>query len=176
MASVQLENINNKYGELNKKYDLTDGSDKYKLYRNLVGWVTGGGGTVGPLTEYSQNDVYKKLIKYKKYYDSSYIDERLYLDLRRGRGYTKELEKIVRDNSSITMNITLKAAAVKKMRLRVVGYYQGEYMYSTYNLGLLLSYKDYVIVEQNKMIALAEKNDIIKQEECFHWLQLQYLL
>ena len=82
VASVQLENINNKYGELNKKCDLTDESDIYELYRNFVGWATGGGGTVGPLTEYSQNDVYKKLIKYKKYYDSSYTDERLYIDLR----------------------------------------------------------------------------------------------
>ena len=53
------------------------------------------------------------------------------------------------------MTITLKAAAVKKMRLRAVGYYQGEYMYSMSNLGLLSSYKDYGIVEQNEMIALA---------------------
>ena len=155
VVSVQLENINNKYGELNKKYDLTDESDKYELYRNFVGWATCGSGMVGPLTEYSQNDVYKKLIKYKKYYDSSYSDERQYIDLRQGRVYTKELEKIVRNDSSITMTITLKAAAVKKIRLRVVGYYQGEYMYRISNLGLLLSYKDYGIVEQNEMIALA---------------------
>ena len=155
VASVQLENINNKYGELNKKYDLTDEHDKYKLYKNFVGWATGGGSTVGPVTEYSQNDVYKKLIKYKKYYDTSYGDEKLYIDLRQGTGYTRELEKIVRNDSSITMTITLKAAATKKMRLRVVGYYQGEYMYSVSNLGLLLSYKDYGIVEQNEMIALA---------------------
>ena len=155
VVSVQLENKNNKYGELNKKYDLTDESDKFKLYRNFVGWPTCGSGMVGPLTEYSQNDVYKKLIKYKKYYDSSYSDERLYIDLRQGRVYTKELEKIVRNDSSITMTITLKAAAVKKIRLRVVGYYQGEYMYRISNLGLLLSYKDYGIVEQNEMIALA---------------------
>ena len=57
MASVQLEDKHNKYGELNKKYDLTDESDKYELYRNFLGLATGGGGTVGPLTEYSQNDV-----------------------------------------------------------------------------------------------------------------------
>ena len=94
-------------------------------------------------------------MKCKKYYDSSYSDKRLYIDLRRGRGYTKELEKIVRNDSSIAMTITLKVAAVKKIRLRVVGFYQSEYMYSMSNLGLLLSYKDYGIVEQNEMIALA---------------------
>ena len=53
------------------------------------------------------------------------------------------------------MTITLKNAAARKMRLRVIGYYQSEYMYSMSNLGLLLDYKDYGIVEQNEMIALA---------------------
>ena len=41
------------------------------------------------------------------------------------------------------------------MKLRVVGYYQGEYLYSMTNLGLLLSYKDCGIVAQNEMVALA---------------------
>ena len=63
--------------------------------------------------------------------------------------------KIVRNDSSLTMTITLKAAATKKMRLSVVGYYQGEYMYSMKNLGLLLSYKDYGMAAQNEMVALA---------------------
>ena len=155
VASVQLENLNNKYSELDKKYDLIEEHDKYELYRNFVAWATGGGSSVGPLTEYSQNDVYKKLVKYGSYYTAGRSDEKLYIDLRRGRGYTRELEKIVRNDSSLTMTITLKTAAVKKMRLIVVGYYQGEYMYSMSNLGLLLSYKDYGIVEQNEMIALA---------------------
>ena len=41
------------------------------------------------------------------------------------------------------------------MRLRVVGYYQGEYIYSMTNLDLLLSYKDYGIVAKNEMVALS---------------------
>ena len=151
ITSVQLENINNKYRELNKKYDLIDKHNKYEIYRNFVAWATGGGSSVGPLTEYSQNEIYKELIKYKDYYTSSKCDKRLYIDLRRGRGYTRELEKIVRNDSSVTMTITLRNAAVKKMRLRVVGHYQGEYMYSMSNLGLLLSYKVCSIVEQNEM-------------------------
>ena len=96
VASVQLENLNNKYGELKKKYDLTDEHDKYEMYRNFVAWATGGGSSVGPLTEYSNNDVYKELTKYEKYYKAADSDEKLYVDLRRGRGYTKELEKIVK--------------------------------------------------------------------------------
>ena len=125
------------------------------MYRNFVAWATGGGNSVRPLTEYSNNDVYKKLTKYEKYYKAVDSDERLYVDLRRGRGYTKELEKHVRNDSSLTLTVTLKNSATRKMRLRVFGYYQGEYIYSMSNLGLLLTYKDYGIVEQKEMIALA---------------------
>ena len=125
------------------------------MYKNFVSWATGQGSSVGLLTQYANNDIYKELIKYEKYYLAKESDEKLYVDLRRGRGYTSELEKVVRNDSSLTMTITLKKAAVKKMMLRVIGYYQGEYLYSMTNLGLLLSYKDYGIVAQYEMVALA---------------------
>ena len=154
IGSVQLENLNNKYGELNRKYDLTDEHNKYLMYRYFVAWATGGGPSVGPLSQFAHNPVYKELIKLKKYYTFAKSDEGLYVDLRRGQGYTKELEKIVRNDSNLKLTITLKAAATKKMRLRVVGYHQGKYMYSMTNLGLLVvSYKDYGIVAQNSMLS-----------------------
>ena len=153
IGSIQLENLNNKYGELNRKYDLNDEHDKYLMYRYFVAWATGGGPSVGPLSQFAHNPVYKELIKYKDYYTFGKSDERIYVDLRRGRGYTKELEKVVRKDSSLKLTVTLRAAATKKMRLRVVGYHQGEYMYSMTNLGLLVSYKDYGIVAQNSMLS-----------------------
>ena len=125
------------------------------MYRNFVGWATGQGCTVGPLTQYANNEIYKELIKYEDYYSQLKSDEKLYVDLRRGRGYSNELERIVRNASSLTLTIPLRTAAAKKMRLRVVGYYQGEYIYTMTNLGLLLSYKDYGIVAQNEMVALS---------------------
>ena len=155
ITTVQLENLNNKYGEINRKYDLTEEHDKYLMYRNFVGWATGQGCTVGPLTQYANNEIYKELIKYEKYYSKTESDEKLYVDLKSGRGYSNELERIVRNDSSLTLTVTLQNAAVKKYRLRVVGYYQGEYIYSITNLGLLLSYKDYGIVAQNEMVALS---------------------
>ena len=155
ITTVQLENLNNKYGEINRKYDLTEEHDKYLMYRNFVGWATGQGCIVGPMTQYANNEIYKELIKYEKYYSKTESDEKLYVDLRRGRGYSNELERIVRNDSSLTLTVTLQNAAVKKYRLRVVGYYQGEYIYSMTNLGLLLSYKDYGIVAQNEMVALS---------------------
>ena len=59
IGSVQLEDLNNKYGEINKKYDLTDEHDRYMMYRNFVPWATGQGSSVGPLTQYANNDIYK---------------------------------------------------------------------------------------------------------------------
>ena len=153
IGSVQLENLNNRYSELNRKYDLTDEHDKYLMYRYFVAWATGGGPCVGPLRQFAHNPVYKELTKLKNYHIFAKSDERLYVDLRRGRGYTQELEKIVRNDSSLKLTITLKAAATKKMRLRVVGYHQGEYMNSMTNLGLLVSYKDYGIVAQNSLLS-----------------------
>ena len=47
--------------------------------------------------------------------------------MRRSKGYTDELEKLTRDDSNITLTAKLKAAATKKMRLRVTGYSQAEY-------------------------------------------------
>ena len=155
ITTLQLENLNNKYGEINKKYDLTEEHDKYLMYRSFVAWATGQGCTVGPLTQYANNEIYKELIKYEKYYSKTESDEKLYVDLKRGRGYSNELERKVRNDSSLTLTVTLQNAAVKKYRLRVVGYYQGEYIYSMTNLGLLLFYKDYGIVAQNEMVALS---------------------
>ena len=154
VGSVQLENLNNKYGELNRKYDLTEEHDKHLMYKYFVAWATGGGSSVGPLSQYANNPIYRELIKYDDYYMFGKSDERLYIDLRRGKCYTGELEKIVRNDSSLTLTVTLRDPAVKKMRLRLVGYHQGEYMYSMINLGLLLSYKDYGIVAQNNMVAV----------------------
>ena len=54
----------------------------------------------------------------------------MYFDLRRSKDYTDELESLTRDNSKLTLTVTRKDAATKKMRLRVTGYSQGEYYYA----------------------------------------------
>ena len=41
------------------------------------------------------------------------------------------------------------------MRLQVTGYYQVEYLYTLSNQGILLTFKDYSIAEQNEMVVLA---------------------
>ena len=41
-------------------------------------------------------------------------DDRIYIDLRRGQGYTGELEKINRNDLNLTLMVTKTAAAKKK--------------------------------------------------------------
>ena len=65
-----------------------------------------------PLIQYKNNEIKQELTKENDYF-SSKSDERLYIDMRRSKGYTDELEKLTRDEA-VNLSITLKAAATKK--------------------------------------------------------------
>ena len=58
--------------------------------------------------------------------------------MRRSKGYTDELEKINRDDSGLAVVIGVKGAVAKKLRLRIVGYSQGEYCYLLSNKGYIM--------------------------------------
>ena len=58
------------------------------------------------------NPVYQELLKLNDYFANA--DEKVFIDLRRGKGYTNEIEKINRDDGDLSITITLKAAATKK--------------------------------------------------------------
>ena len=47
----------------------------------------------------------------------------------------------------------LKSASTKKMRMRVTGYYQGEYLYSLSNNGLIMKYKENTVKRQKSIIS-----------------------
>ena len=50
--------------------------------------------------------------------------------MRRRQGYSDELKKLTRDDSGLALTISLKEAAKKKLRLKVVGYSQAEYWHA----------------------------------------------
>ena len=81
------------------------------------------------------------------------LDERVYIDIRRSKGYTGEFERVNRDDSNLSVTVDLKAAAAKKMRLRITGYFQGEYMYMLSKDGLIMNYKEYGVNKQKAMTA-----------------------
>ena len=68
-------------------------------------------------------------------------DERVYLDLRASSGYTKEHEKLERNDSKINLHIQLKVAATKKIRFRVWAHSLGEYLYILTKNGLTLRHR-----------------------------------
>ena len=145
IGNIKLNNVNSIYDSYTThKYDLTDENDKMLLYKNFVAYVTDGCSTA-PLPEYRNNDIYKELTKYKDYFGSK-SDERLYIDLRRSRGYTGELEKLVRNDSGVSLTINLKEVAAYKLRLFVTVFAQAEWFYATGAQGQSMTLKPYTVV------------------------------
>ena len=75
------------------------------LYKQLVAWSYNGC-SVALLSDYMNNPVFQEV-----------IDERMCLDLMASSGYVKGAEKLERNYSKINLNIMLKEAATKKLRL-----------------------------------------------------------
>ena len=75
-------------------------------------------------------------------FTTNIMDDRIYVDMRRSKGYADELEKINRDESRIALTISLKEAAGKKMRFRITSFSQGEFWYLLSNRGSIMSYKN----------------------------------
>ena len=71
--------------------------------------------------------------------------------MRRSQGYTDELEKLTRDNTSLAVDVNLKDAAQKKIRLRITGFSQSEYWYAFSNKGYIMTYKNYNISKEYEL-------------------------
>ena len=141
IKSIKLQNASNTYSEFNTvKFDLEDEEDRYTLYNAFVAFVTEGSSIVAE-SEYMNNEVRQELPNRNTYFTDS--DERVYIDIRRSKGFTGELERVNRDDSDLTVTVDLKAAATKKMRLRITDYFQGEYNYMISSNGLIMNYKEY---------------------------------
>ena len=58
------------------------------------------GCSAAPLTQYKNNKIKQELTKEKDYFGDS-SDERLYIDMRRSKGYTDKLEKLNRNDGGV---------------------------------------------------------------------------
>ena len=143
IKSIKLQNASNTYSEFNTvKFDLEDEEDKYNLFNQFRSWVTKGSSVV-PSSEYVHNKTAQELPSRSDYFSNS--DERVYIDLRRGKGFTGEFERVNRDDSELSVVIDLKAAATRKLRIYVTGYYQAEYIYTLSKNGLIMIHKEYSV-------------------------------
>ena len=97
-----------------------------------------------PLVDYIDNLIYRELPTEEEYYTIT-SDERVYLDLKGSSGYAKEAEKLDRNNSKINLEITLNAAALYNLTVRVSAYSLSEYLYVLSKNGLTLKHGTYAI-------------------------------
>ena len=103
--SLKTENASTTYDLTSKiKYDADDDDDAYWLYTQFIVFSCNSC-SIAPLTDYANNEVYQELVRQEKYLSSS--DERLYIDLKRSKGYTDKLEKLTRDDSGLMLMVTL---------------------------------------------------------------------
>ena len=65
------------------------------------------------LTQYKINKIYQEITEEDEIGIST-KDDRVYIDMRRSKGYTDKLEKLTRDSSHVNVMVTLKKAAEKK--------------------------------------------------------------
>ena len=144
IKSLEFANISKQYSSTNTlKFDIENDLQKHLLYKQFVAWNADGCSTA-PLSDFMINPIAQELKNQTDYFGNG-SDKKLYVDLQQSRGYTDELEKPSRNNSSIIISIQTKAALTKKMRLRVWGYTNGEYIYLLHNGSLTLKYKMYTI-------------------------------
>ena len=104
------------------------------------------GCSAAPLSQYKSNEIYQEITTEENYITAN-TDDRILTDWQRNKGYTEELEKITRDDSSLGVVVTLKKVAAKKMRLRIVGYSQAEYRLAFSNKGYIMPYQNYISKE-----------------------------
>lgn len=120
-------------------FDFENDFYKQQLYKQLVAYYCKCCSSTF-LTNYVYNKILQELTT-----EVNYLKDSDVVDLERSKGYTNELEKITRNDNNLGETINLKTAAVKKTRLRVTGYSQGEYLYVLSQLGSTMIHKIYTI-------------------------------
>ena len=142
---IKLQNASNTYSEFNTiKFNLEDEEDRFVLHNSFVAWVTNGSSIV-PESDYIYNEIMQELPNRNTYFTDS--DQKVYIDIRRSKGFTGEFERVNRDNSDLVVTVDLKNAAAKKMRLYITGYYQAEYLYMLTKNGLVMNHKEYSVAK-----------------------------
>ena len=76
----------------------------------FVAYFCGKGSSMTPITKYMNNKIKQDMIKAKKIFaDES--DEKMFIDIRRSKGYTKELEELSRNDADIDLTSLLTKVA-----------------------------------------------------------------
>ena len=146
IKTLKLTNFTEIYSLTNeKKYDIDNLTQRHMQF---VAWNCNGS-SVAPLTVYMNNPIFQELRDEDTYFNVK-KDERVYLDPRASSGYVKEAEKLERNDLKINLEITLKAVAEYKLRVRIWAYSLSEYLYLLPKSGLTLNHKTNVINQNDE--------------------------
>ena len=96
-----------------------------------------------------KNPIFQELPDEETYF-SLKSDEKVYLDLRASSEYVKETEKLERNDSKISLQITLKDTANFNLRVRIWEYSLSEYLYVLSKSGLTLKHRTYTINQSDE--------------------------
>ena len=93
IKTIKFETTSTTYSLTGKlSYDLEKEDDKNILYKMLVAKTCEGCSTV-PLTQYRNNEIYQEITE-EDVFTTNNKDDRIWIDMRKSKGYTDELEKI----------------------------------------------------------------------------------
>ena len=106
------------------------------------------GYSAAPVSDYINNPTFQELSLIKDCFGDD-SDEKVYFDFRDTLIYTNEIKKPSSNDSKLTLTIELKSALLKKIRLGVWGYTNGEYRYMLVDGSLTLKFKTYIIKSQD---------------------------
>ena len=92
IESIKFVNASKAYSLTGKlSYDINNKDENCQMYKMFVAYICNGA-TFAPLTEYKNNSIYQDMTD-EYSYRSATKDDRIYIDKRRSKGNTDELEK-----------------------------------------------------------------------------------
>ena len=133
------------------EYNISNEDGKHWFYEVSVAYYCNGC-NMTPLTQYKNNKIEQELTKENNFFSSKF-DESLYIDMRKSKRCTNELEKLTHNERGVRLSLKLKVAATKKMTLRIAAYSQSEYWYANTNKGYIMTYKDYNLAKDDVITA-----------------------
>ena len=97
------------------KFDTSNDTQKHILWKQCVKWHCDRY-SAAPISDYIRTPVFQELLLKSDYFGNK-SNEKVYIDLRDGLGYTNEIEKPSRKDSKLTVTIELINTLAHKMRL-----------------------------------------------------------
>ena len=114
ILSVKFQNASKAYTLTGKvEFNIKNKDEKYLLYKMFVAYQCDGN-TSAPLTQYKNNEVYQGLVSEYDYRGQK-KDDRIYIDMRRSKGDTDELETLTRDDIGFKCSYNFKRCRHQKI-------------------------------------------------------------